>query len=73
MSEFDVAIIGAGAVGLAVARAYAEGGARVAVLERHSGPGREQSTHNSGVVHSGLFARPGTLRARLNVEGNARL
>ena len=73
MSEFDVAIIGAGVVGLAVARAYAEGGARVAVLERHSGPGREQSTHNSGVVHSGLFARPGTLRARLNVEGNARL
>jgi glycerol-3-phosphate dehydrogenase len=66
----DVAVVGAGVVGLAIARAYAQGGADVAVVERHAGPGREQSTHNSGVVHSGAFAKPGTLRARLNVEGN---
>jgi glycerol-3-phosphate dehydrogenase len=66
----DVAVVGAGVVGLATARAYARAGADVVLVERHPGPGREQSTHNSGVVHSGAFARPGTLRARLCVEGN---
>jgi glycerol-3-phosphate dehydrogenase len=69
----DVVVVGAGVVGLAIAREYAASGADVAIVERHPGPGREQSTHNSGVVHSGVFARPGTLRARLNVEGNRRL
>jgi L-2-hydroxyglutarate oxidase LhgO len=69
----DVAVVGAGVVGLAVARSYARAGASVVVLERHPGPGREQSTHNSGVVHSGAFLRPGTLRARLGVEGNGRM
>jgi L-2-hydroxyglutarate oxidase LhgO len=69
----DVAVVGAGVVGLAIARAYAQDGADVALLERQPGPGREQSTHNSGVVHSGAFTRPGTLRARLAVEGNRRM
>jgi L-2-hydroxyglutarate oxidase LhgO len=69
----DVVVVGAGVVGLAIARAYARLGADVAIVERRAGPGREQSTHNSGVVHSGMFARPGTLRARLNVEGDRRI
>jgi glycerol-3-phosphate dehydrogenase len=73
VGPFDVAVVGAGVVGLAIAREYARDGARVVVLDREPGPGREQSTHNSGVVHSGLMAAPGTLRARLNVEGNRRL
>jgi L-2-hydroxyglutarate oxidase LhgO len=73
MRVYDVAVVGAGVVGLAIARAYAQAGATVVVLERHPGPGREQSTHNSGVVHSGAFTRPGTLRARLAVEGNRRM
>jgi L-2-hydroxyglutarate oxidase LhgO len=73
MSGHDVAVVGAGVVGLAIGRSYAESGARVVVVERRAGPGREQSTHNSGVIHAGLFAHPGTLRARLNVEGNRRL
>lgn len=66
----DVAVVGAGVIGLAIARAYARDGADVVVLERQAGPGREQSTHNSGVVHSGAFTRPGTVRAWLAVEGN---
>ncbi|MCI4336770.1 MAG: FAD-dependent oxidoreductase [Thermoplasmata archaeon] len=73
VDPFDVAVIGAGVVGLSIARAFAATNARTVVVERHPGPGREQSTHNSGVVHSGVFARPGTLRARLNVEGNRRM
>ncbi|MCI4324613.1 MAG: FAD-dependent oxidoreductase [Thermoplasmata archaeon] len=73
MPAYDVAVVGAGVVGLAIARAFAQDGASVVVLERQPGPGREQSTHNSGVVHSGAFTRPGTLRARLAVEGNRRM
>jgi glycerol-3-phosphate dehydrogenase len=65
----DVVVVGAGVVGLAFARAYAATGRDVAIVERHPSAGREQSTHNSGVVHSGAFARPGTLRAALNVAG----
>jgi L-2-hydroxyglutarate oxidase LhgO len=73
MTVHDVAVVGAGVVGLAIARAVAEDGASVVLVERQPGPGREQSTHNSGVVHSGAFTRPGTLRARLAVEGNRRM
>ena len=73
MDRADVAIIGAGAVGLAVARALQGDGARVTVLERHPAPGREQSTHNSGVVHSGAFLPPGSLRAELVRSGRAAL
>jgi glycerol-3-phosphate dehydrogenase len=69
----DALVIGAGAVGLAVARELAFAGRRTALWERHPEPGREQSTHNSGVVHSGVFVPPGTLRARLAVEGGRRL
>jgi glycerol-3-phosphate dehydrogenase len=73
LEAFDVAVIGAGVVGMSIARSFAATNARAVVLERQSGPGRQQSTHNSGVVHSGVFAHPGTLRARLNVEGNRRM
>lgn len=69
----DVAVVGGGLVGLAAAWELARAGARVTVLERHDGVGREQSTHNSQVVHSGAFVRPGTERAALAREGNRRL
>ena len=69
MEKAEVAVVGGGVVGLSVARAVASAGRSVVLLERHDRLGTEQSTHNSQVIHSGLFARPGTLRARLNVEG----
>jgi L-2-hydroxyglutarate oxidase len=67
---YDVAVIGAGIVGLATARALAERvRGRLAVVEAEAAVGRHQSGHNSGVIHSGLYYKPGSLKARNCVEG----
>ena len=65
----DVAVIGGGLVGLATAMALAERGADVTVLEAEDRLAAHQSGHNSGVIHSGLYYKPGSLKARLCVEG----
>ena len=73
MIETDVAVVGGGILGTATAMALAEGvaGARraVVVLEAEERLAAHQSGHNSGVVHSGLYYKPGSLKARLCVEG----
>jgi L-2-hydroxyglutarate oxidase LhgO len=71
--ELETAVIGAGVVGLATARALARSGRDVVVLEAESAPGRHQSSRNSGVLHAGLHHAPGSLRARLCVEGRRAL
>jgi L-2-hydroxyglutarate oxidase LhgO len=70
--DTDVAIIGAGVVGLAVAQELART-KQVAVIDRHGGYGYETSSHNSGVVHAGIYYPTGSLKHRLCVEGNALL
>ena len=73
MESIEVAIVGAGVTGLAAARAIAERGFSVCVLERHPRPGLDTSTHNSGVIHAGLYYPTGSLKATLCVEGRRML
>jgi (S)-2-hydroxyglutarate dehydrogenase len=67
----DVAVIGGGIVGLAVARVVAcrFPKMRVLVLEKEGRVGSHQSGHNSGVIHSGVYYKPGSIKARTCVEG----
>jgi 2-hydroxyglutarate dehydrogenase len=65
----DVAVVGGGIVGLAVARELASRGRSVVVLEREGMIGAHQTTHNSGVIHQGIYYAPGSLKARLCREG----
>ncbi|MCI5955605.1 MAG: FAD-dependent oxidoreductase, partial [Clostridiales bacterium] len=65
----DIIIIGGGVVGCAVARLLSRYEADVALLEGGSDVAEGASKANSGIVHAGFDAKPGTLKARLNVEG----
>ncbi len=69
MDRVECIVIGAGVVGLAVARALALRGREVIVLERHEVIGSEVSSRNSGVIHAGLYYPGGSLKARACVAG----
>ncbi len=68
---YDVIVIGAGVVGNAIARELSRFDIQAAVLEKELDVGGGTSSRNSGVVHSGIHYKPGTLRAKLDVQGNA--
>ncbi len=66
-----IGIVGGGIIGLATALKLQEqfSAAEIIVFEKEKAPGLHQSTHNSGVLHAGLYYKPGSLKARLAVEG----
>ena len=74
-ADHDVAIVGAGILGLAVARELLarRPALRVVVVDKEGAVGTHQTGHNSGVVHAGIYYEPGSLKARLCVDGAARL
>lgn len=70
MDRVDTVVIGGGIVGLAVAYQISQRRGDVYVLERNLAPGQETSSHNSGVIHSGIYYPKDSLKARLCVRGN---
>lgn len=73
MESVDCVVIGAGVVGLACAQALAAAGREVIILEREDAFGTGISSRNSEVIHAGLYYPPGSLKARLCVEGKHQL
>ncbi|HEV7625411.1 MAG TPA: L-2-hydroxyglutarate oxidase [Streptomyces sp.] len=73
--DCDVLIVGGGIVGLSTAYAITRSapGTRVLVLEKEQGPAHHQTGRNSGVIHSGIYYRPGSLKARFAVQGAAEM
>ena len=68
---YDVIVIGAGVTGCAVARELSRFDLRVAVLEKSCDVAEGATKSNSAIVHAGFDAKPGTNKARFNVQGNA--
>jgi L-2-hydroxyglutarate oxidase LhgO len=73
MADTGVTVIGAGVVGLAVAKHLAPRHPDLVILERHDRPGQETSSRNSEVIHAGMYYPAGSLKAVLCVEGNRRI
>jgi len=73
LEDFDCVVVGAGVVGLAVARALAQSGREVMVLEAAEGIGTETSSRNSEVIHAGIYYRAGSQMARHCVAGRRML
>lgn len=69
----DIVVIGAGVVGLAIARAFAKAGREVILLEKNAAFGEETSSRNSEVIHAGLYYKPDGMRARFCHSGKQAL
>ena len=66
---YDVAIVGAGIVGLSTALKLQEQGKNVLVLDKEKSPGTHQSGRNSGVIHSGIYYKPQSFKSNLCIRG----
>src|SRR6187551_653139 len=69
MDQVDAIVVGAGVVGLAIARGLAQSGLETIVAEAQGAIGQGVSSRNSEVIHAGLYYTPGSLKARLCVRG----
>lgn len=69
---YNFIVVGGGIIGMSTSmqlkRAYPE--AKILVVEKEDGPGRHQSSHNSGVIHAGVYYKPGSLKANFCLQGN---
>jgi len=70
MQEYDVVIIGAGVVGCLIARALSRYDLDILLIEKESDVGMGASSANTAIIHAGYDAKPGTLKAKMNVAGN---
>ena len=68
-NTLDVVVVGAGVIGLSIARKLALAGREVIVLERNSNIGKEISSRNSEVIHAGIYYPQNTLKAKLCTRG----
>lgn len=73
MADFEIAVIGAGVVGLAIASRLSEKHNNLVILEKNEKYGMETSSRNSEVIHAGIYYKPGSLKATLCVEGREEL
>jgi L-2-hydroxyglutarate oxidase LhgO len=73
MADFEIAIIGAGVVGLAIAARLSEKHKNLVLVEKNEKYGMETSSRNSEVIHAGIYYKPGSLKATLCVEGREEL
>jgi len=73
MADFEIAVIGAGVVGLAIAARLSRQHPSLVLLEKNEKYGMETSSHNSEVIHAGIYYAPGTLKARFCIEGRDEL
>ncbi len=73
MADFEIAVIGAGVVGLAIAARLSEKHKNLVILEKNEKYGMETSSRNSEVIHAGIYYKPGSLKATLCVEGREEL
>src|SRR5690606_14940109 len=75
ITDADAVVVGAGIVGLATARALLDRGVvrRVAVVDKEDRDAAHPSQHNSGMIHSGIYYRPGSAKARLVAKGRRQL
>src|SRR5690242_17312248 len=73
-SSYDILIVGGGILGLATAYALrTQSSCSIAIIEADIEVARQQTGHNSGVIHAGVYYKPGSLKAQLCVDGRKRL
>ena len=75
MTQADLVVVGGGIIGLATARAalVQQPGLRVRIIEKEDSVAHHQTGRNSGVIHAGVYYKPGSAKARLCVEGREQM